>query len=314
MPLAYTSTLKPFGALILSSGSLSAAAASGGAGTGASFCAPGVSGRPMSGEPGGNGAAGCCAAAGQDASSSVPRVPASTRPCRRDQQVMSYPPCAKADLGCLAGPRLSRAWRDRLLRDSVSDISPPGRNRFSGRRPSIGARAPRPGWDSRRARCRRRSASRHAAAVVADAVVPAGIVVGDQQRTVLHDFDVDRTPDIGVVLQEAGQERLPGFHAAVGVELRHDDVAADLGGLVPGAVARDEDRVAIRGREHAAGIEAHPERPGMWADQRDRRLEFAARAPPTELVVGHVTLMAIRVAEVLPGLGHPVELVVGDVL
>src|SRR5262252_2269187 len=79
-------------------------------------------------------------------------------------------------------------------------------------------------------------------------------------------------------------------------------------------MARDEDRIAIRGREHAAGIEAHAERAGMRADQRDRRLEFAALSSPTELVVWHVALVAKRVAEMLPGLGHPVELVVGDVL
>src|ERR1700730_1013884 len=52
--------LKPFGAFNLSSGSLFSAVASGGAGTGASFAAAGLlSGRPISGEPGGNaGAAG----------------------------------------------------------------------------------------------------------------------------------------------------------------------------------------------------------------------------------------------------------------
>src|SRR5580704_17477826 len=58
--------LKPFGALSLSSGNLSSAAASGGAGTGASFAAAGLlSGRPISGEPGGSAAAaGAAAGAG----------------------------------------------------------------------------------------------------------------------------------------------------------------------------------------------------------------------------------------------------------
>src|SRR6202012_2166085 len=47
--------LKPFGALSLSSGILSAVVASGGDGTGASFSAAGLlSGRPISGEPGGS--------------------------------------------------------------------------------------------------------------------------------------------------------------------------------------------------------------------------------------------------------------------
>ena len=57
--------LKPFGALSLSSGSLFSAVASGGAGTGASFAAAGLlSGRPISGEPGGSAAAAGAAGAG----------------------------------------------------------------------------------------------------------------------------------------------------------------------------------------------------------------------------------------------------------
>src|SRR5689334_10097328 len=58
--------LKPGGSLSLAVGSLSAAAGNGGGATGASFAAAGFpSGRPINGEPGGNGAAG--AAAGGDA-------------------------------------------------------------------------------------------------------------------------------------------------------------------------------------------------------------------------------------------------------
>src|SRR5580693_1910453 len=58
--------LKPFGAFSLSSGSLFSAVASGGDGTGASFAAAGLlSGRPISGEPGGSAAAaGAAAGAG----------------------------------------------------------------------------------------------------------------------------------------------------------------------------------------------------------------------------------------------------------
>src|SRR5580658_2313501 len=58
--------LKPLGALSLSSGSLFSAVASGGDGTGASFAAAGLlSGRPISGEPGGSAAAaGAAAGAG----------------------------------------------------------------------------------------------------------------------------------------------------------------------------------------------------------------------------------------------------------
>src|ERR1700731_16573 len=57
--------LKPLGALSLSSGSLFSAVASGGAGTGASLAAAGLlSGRPISGGPGGSAAAAGAAGAG----------------------------------------------------------------------------------------------------------------------------------------------------------------------------------------------------------------------------------------------------------
>src|ERR1700722_4516214 len=62
--------LKPLGAFSLSSGSLFSAVASGGDGTGASFAAAGLlSGRPISGEPGGSagGAAAGAAATGAGA-------------------------------------------------------------------------------------------------------------------------------------------------------------------------------------------------------------------------------------------------------
>src|SRR5215467_7930583 len=97
--------VKPFGALSLSSGSLSAAAGSGGGAIGASLFAPSVSGRPINGEPGGNGAACwgevccsadtggvCCAAAGGVAANHVPTVPASRRAHGRAKWVMMILP------------------------------------------------------------------------------------------------------------------------------------------------------------------------------------------------------------------------------
>src|SRR5262249_61103399 len=97
--------VKPLGALSLSSGSLSAAAGIGGGAIGASFWAAAVSGRPINGEPGGNGAgcwvaggAVCCsaapggaccwAAAGGATASKPPRVPASTAAEGREPSVL----------------------------------------------------------------------------------------------------------------------------------------------------------------------------------------------------------------------------------
>src|SRR5882724_1979524 len=55
--------LKPGGSLSFAVGSLSGAAGSGGGATGASLAAASLSGRPISGEPGGNGAGAAAGAA-----------------------------------------------------------------------------------------------------------------------------------------------------------------------------------------------------------------------------------------------------------
>src|SRR5262249_33423939 len=75
---------------------------------------------------------------------------------------------------------------------------------------------------------------------VTDAIARPVPIVGSQQRAVLHPLDVHRTSDIAVVLEEAGEERLPGFHRAVLVDIRDHDVAPDLLAPVPRAVPRDE--------------------------------------------------------------------------
>src|SRR5260370_42002524 len=89
-------------------------------------------------------------------------------------------------------------------------------------------------------------------------------------------------------------ERLHRLETAVPVELHHDDVAADLLGSVPGAVARDEDCVLVPGREHAAGIEPHAERSGVRTQQGDRLGEIVTGAAPSELGGCDVALMAGR--------------------
>src|SRR5262249_48157656 len=90
---------------------------------------------------------------------------------------------------------------------------------------------------------------------VADAVDGTVPVIGNQDRAVLHQHDVVGPADIFVVLEEAGDERLDIPDLAVLVEMHGNDVAAELVGPVPGAVARDDDRTLVVFREHASRIE-----------------------------------------------------------
>src|SRR5262249_11495291 len=115
---------------------------------------------------------------------------------------------------------------------------------------------------------------------ICHAVDRASVVVRNQKRAVLHDLHVDRSPNIFVVLEEAGKERLPRLHTAVLVQLGDADIATDLLRPVPGAVVRDEDRVAVFWRKHGARVEAHTERGRVRTQQGDWLLELVARAAP----------------------------------
>src|SRR5205085_11545799 len=93
-----------------------------------------------------------------------------------------------------------------------------------------------------------------------------------------------------------------------------EDVAAELLRAIPRAVARDEDRVLVLRREHAAGIEPHAERGRVRAGLEDRCGELAARAAPAEFRIWEIALIAERRTGVLAELGDAVELVLGHVL
>src|SRR5262245_44328597 len=110
MPLANTSTLKPFGTLIFLTGSWSSGVTSGGLGTGARACAPAVSGRPTSGPSAGGGLVmeggalgSSMALAGCMASSSAPRP-----------QAMDTPRTAFLEMSISFLPWFSTSWH--LLR------------------------------------------------------------------------------------------------------------------------------------------------------------------------------------------------------
>src|SRR5215472_15055667 len=97
--------LKPAGTFSFAAGSLSAAVGSGGGATGASFCAASLSGRPISGEPGGSAGAAAGAAAGGLAcwpvapNVNTPRnAPASNRLRGDGIVVISLPPLKAAAL------------------------------------------------------------------------------------------------------------------------------------------------------------------------------------------------------------------------
>ena len=84
----------------------------GGGATGASFMAPSLSGRPISGDPGGNGAAGCCATAGH-AAMRLPNVPASSSARRvEDRNAMFILPDAEPFLVRSATAQAASGRRD----------------------------------------------------------------------------------------------------------------------------------------------------------------------------------------------------------
>src|ERR1700674_5659739 len=138
---------------------------------------------------------------------------------------------------------------------------------------------------------RSRSAGRYPSAAVSDAIDRPVVVVGDEQRSILQDQNVGGPAHEFVVLNEAGDERLNRAHGAVPVQLDHYDVAADLFGPVPGAVASDDDRIVEFCRKHITGVEAHAERRRMRPEQRDRLGELLARVAPAEFLIRYVTLM-----------------------
>src|SRR5580692_9620843 len=109
--------LKPLGAFSLSSGSLFSAVASGGDGTGASFAAAGLlSGRPISGEPGGSaaaagaaaGAGAAAAGAGAGAGAGV-AVGAGAGSGAGAGVVAAAGACAGASCGCWASAVVARS-------------------------------------------------------------------------------------------------------------------------------------------------------------------------------------------------------------
>src|SRR3989442_919131 len=121
-------------------------------------------------------------------------------------------------------------------------------------------------------------------APVRDAIDRARVVVGDQQRPVLHLPGVDRpAPDL-VALQPALGERLVPRHVAL-PQRDHHHAEADLLGAVPRAALGKEHSVPVLRREHRARIELDAVAGHLRSRLDQRRRELAARAARVELRV-----------------------------
>src|ERR1700759_3015357 len=106
--------LKPAGTFSFAVGSLSAAAASGGAATGASFCAASLSGRPIIREPGGSGGAAGAGGAGWGGSGGgecTEKCAGQQRAARRQDCRHESPPLDRGGFDPRAGSLASRRGR-----------------------------------------------------------------------------------------------------------------------------------------------------------------------------------------------------------
>src|SRR5215472_595226 len=181
--------LNPFGSLSCLTGSLSASAGIGGAGTGASFIAASESGRPISGEPGGNwagvaaGAAGCCARAGSETAKPAERAAAPSR--------------ARADVDCRF--MMEILPEREIQRSGDAADGPP--LRYSLRYLPAGPQLP---IVPRHRGCQETSMG---AALRVAGHPPSALAI--RRRSAGRDRHVHKPPDVVVVLDESGDQQLP---------------------------------------------------------------------------------------------------------
>src|SRR6201988_2251808 len=150
---------------------------------------------------------------------------------------------------------------------------------------------------------------------VADAIDRTGPVVGNEDRSVLGDHDIRRAAEITLItLDPAFRKDLLLSVLAVRPDDHALDTRALILGPVPGAVLSDQDVVLVLGRELVASIELHAERRDMGAELGGRGRELLALVPHREFRIGHVTLMAVGIAEMLADLRDHVELVARHVV
>src|SRR5712692_1663146 len=134
-------------------------------------------------------------------------------------------------------------------------------------------------------------------ALVGDAIDRARVVVGNQERAVLHLLRVHGpAPDV-LTLEPPLREDFVFRHVTT-AQRDHHHSEADLLGPVPRAALSEEGAVLVLGGEHRACIELDAIAGNVRARLEQRRRELRAGAPIAELGVEDVTLVAIGEAEV----------------
>src|SRR2546422_4889703 len=149
--------------------------------------------------------------------------------------------------------------------------------------------------------------------LVGNPVDRSRVVVGDQERAVLHLLRVHGpAPDLVALEPSLGKRLVLGHVTRPKRDHHHPE--ADLLCPVPGAALGEEGAVLVLGGEHRARVELHAVAGHVRARLDERRRELAAGAPLAELGVGDVALVAVREAEVQTLLRCDVEAVARHVL
>src|SRR5438132_7827391 len=148
---------------------------------------------------------------------------------------------------------------------------------------------------------------------VTDPVDRAGVVVGDQQRAVLHLPGVDGSaPDLIALQPALGEDLVP---RTVGrAERDHHHAETDLLTAIPRSALGEKRAVLVLGWEHGARVELDAVTGDVWTRLEQRRGELAARAATAELGIEDVALVAVGVAEVQALLRRHVEAIARHVL
>src|SRR6185295_3542189 len=142
---------------------------------------------------------------------------------------------------------------------------------------------------------------------VADPVDQPGRIVRYRQGAVAEDLQVHGPSPGRFPLQPALRKCLMASDTTGRIQTNERNPVTGFPGPVPGTMLGNEDLVAVFGREHAAGVEAHAERGDVRAKFLRGRLELRAIAVAAEFRVGQIALVAVREAEMHAGARRVVQ-------